>query len=96
LLNLEKPNAIVAELFSHNYIPEYRKALQHYKNEIAIDAVVFKVSPHAIYLNLFDDKIKVKLSLTSPDDASVKVGDIIPVIITHLSATRVVVKRFGN
>lgn len=96
LLNLEKPNAIVAELFSHNYIPEYRKALQHYRNDIAVDAVVFKVSPHAIYLNLFDDKIQAKLPFASPDDATVKSGDIIPVIITHLSATRVVVKRFEN
>jgi len=96
LLNLEKPNAIVAELFSHNYIPEYRKAFQHYKNEITIDAVVFKVSPHAIYLNLFDDKIKAKLPFLTPGDASVKEGDMIPVIITHLSNTRVVVKRVEN
>jgi hypothetical protein len=96
LLNLDRPNSIVAELFSHNYIPEYRKAVQHFKNEIAIDAVVYKISPHGIYLNLFDDKIQAKLPVGSTEVSPINEGDTIPVLITHLSNTRIVVKRLIN
>ena len=96
LLNLDRPNSIVAELFSHNYIPEYRKAVQHFKNEIAIDAVVYKISPHGIYLNLFDDKIQAKLPVGSTEGSPINEGDTIPVLITHLSNTRIVVKRLIN
>ncbi|HRE38163.1 MAG TPA: hypothetical protein PK092_06950 [Chitinophagaceae bacterium] len=93
LINLDRPNSIVAELFSHNYIPAYKKAVQHFKNEIAIDAVVYKVSPHGIYLNLFDDKIQAKLPVDTAETGSIKEGDIIPVLISHLSNTRIVIKR---
>jgi hypothetical protein len=93
LLHLDKPNALVAELFSHNYIPEYKKAIQHFKNEIAIDAVVYKVSPHAVYLNLFEDKIVGKLPLTGTDLTEIKMGDVIQVIITHLTNTKIAIKR---
>ena len=55
LVNIDKPNALAAELFSHNYIPEYKKALQHFNNKIDIDAVVHKISPHGVYLDLFGD-----------------------------------------
>jgi hypothetical protein len=93
LLNLDKPNSIVAELFSHNYFPEYKKALQHFNNKIEIDAIVYKVSPHAVYLNLFGDKMQAKLSLTDIEKDTVKEGDTIPVMITHLTSNRIVVKR---
>ena len=91
LINLDKPNSIQAELFSHNYIPEYRKALQHFNNEIDIEAKVIKVSPHAVYLDLFDEKMKAKLSLEEAGD--IKEGDTVRVLITYLSPYRVVVKK---
>lgn len=93
-LNLDKPNALTAELFSHNYLPEYRKAMQHFKNEIEIEAVVYKVTPHGIYLNLFGEVVQAKLPLADKPEA--KEGDVIPVLITHLTHTRVVVKLAGS
>jgi hypothetical protein len=93
LTNIDKPNAIAAELFSHNYISEYKKALQHFNNKIDIDAVVYKVSPHAVYLNLFGDKMQAKLALDEVEKEEIKEGDIIPVTIAHLTSNRVVVKR---
>jgi hypothetical protein len=93
LLNLEKPNSIVAELFSHNYFPEYKKALQHFNNKIEIAAIVHKISPHAIYLNLFGDKMQAKLSITDVEIDTIKEGDTIPVAISHLTSNRIVVKR---
>ena len=94
-INPEKPNSLVAELFSHNYIPEYRKAIQHYKNEIAIDAVIARISPHSIYLNLFDEKVQAKLPFDAETDSNVKPGDVLAVLISHLTNTRIVVKRFS-
>jgi hypothetical protein len=93
LLNLDKPNSVVAELFSHNYFPEYKKALQYFNNKIQIDAIVYKVSPHAVYLNLFGDKMQAKLLTTDVEKDTVKEGDTIQVIITHLTSNRVVIKR---
>jgi hypothetical protein len=93
LANLDKPNQIAAELFSHNYIPEYKKAVQHFNNKIEIDAVVQRISPHAIYLNLFGDKMQAKLSVTEAEKESIAIGDIIPVLITHFTPNRIVVKK---
>lgn len=93
LLNLEKPNSIVAELFSHNYFPEYKKALQHFNNQIEIEAIVYKVSLHAVYLNLFGDKMQAKLSVTGVESESVQIGDIIKVKITHFTPNRIVIKK---
>lgn len=93
LINIDKPNGIAAELFSHNYIAEYKKALQHFNNEIEIEAVVHRVSPHAIYLNLFGDKMQAKLSLSEAEKEIIKEGDTIPVLITHFTPNRIVVKK---
>lgn len=93
LINIDKPNSIAAELFSHNYISEYKKALQHFNNKIEIDAVVHKISPHAVYLNLFGDKMQAKLSLSEAEKETVKEEDIIPVLITHFTPNRIVVKK---
>ncbi len=93
LLNLEKPNSVAAELFSHNYIPEYKKALQHFNNKVQIAAIVYKVSPHAVYLNLFGDKMQAKISLTALESDAIKEGDIMQIIITHFTSNRIVVKR---
>ena len=95
-LNLEKPNTIVAELFSHSYIPEYRMALQHFDNQIDADAIVNKVSPYAVYLGLFNDKIQAKLTLGKDESTELKEGDTLRVKIKHLTNTRIVVEPVTN
>ena len=93
LLNLDKPHAIAAELFSHDFIPEYRKALEHFKNKTPIEATVSKVSPFAVYLDLFHGKIQAKIQLPAEGMEDVKAGDKINVLITYLSSNRIVVER---
>ena len=99
LLNLGKPHAIVAELFSHDFIPEYRKALELFNNKKTIEATVAKVSPFAIYLDLFGAnkmQAKIQLPAAGPDshrEEEVKPGDKIKVMITYLSSSRIVVER---
>ncbi len=93
LLNLDKPNAIAAELFSHDFIPEYRKAQEYFKSKTPIEASVTKVSPFAVYLDLFTNKIQAKLQLPAEGMEEVKTGDKIKVLITYLSNSRMVVER---
>lgn len=93
LINLEKPNSIMAELFSHNYIPEYKMALQHFNNKITVNATVYKISPHGVYVNLFDDKIQAKLPVSILEKEQVTEGGKIEVMITHLTHTRFVIKK---
>ena len=96
LVNLDKPNNLAAELFSHNYIPEDKMALQHFNNKIDIDAKIYKVSPHGVYLDLFGDKIRAKLSMDDFEKEEIKEGDTVPVLITHFTPARVVVKRVSQ
>ena len=95
-LNLDKPNAIIAELFSHSYIPEYRMALQHFNNGIDADAIVTKVSSYAVYLGLFNNKIQAKLPLTKEEGSGLKEGDTLQVKIKHLTNNRIVVEPVTN
>ncbi|HKZ64782.1 MAG TPA: hypothetical protein VJ111_00430 [Chitinophagaceae bacterium] len=92
LLNLDKPNAIAAELFSHDFIPEYRKALEYFKNKTPIEATVSKISPFAVYFDLLNNKISAKIQLPAKGLEEVKAGDKLKVLITHLSNNRVVVQ----
>ncbi len=94
--NLEKPDKIAASLYNHHYIPEFLTAIQHSKKGIVIDATVYNVTAFGIYLNLVGDKIKAKLSIDEPmktaiENNSVQVGTTLPVIIKHISLSRIVV-----
>lgn len=93
LVNLDKPNAIKAELFSHFYIPEYKKAELYFEKQFDINAVVSKITPFGVYLNLFGDKIQAKLPLTPEEKATIKEGDIIKVLIAYLAPTKIVIKK---
>ncbi len=93
LLNMDKPGSLSAELFSHNYIPEYRAAFQHYENAVVVEATIYKISPHAIYVNLFNNKIQAKIKII---DGKLKEGDTLQVIITHLTNTRIVIEQVAN
>lgn len=89
LLHTDKPGRISAELFTHDYIPEFRKAVQLFKHETPAEAVVVRLSQYAAYINLLGDKIQSKIVL---DDStkSLKEGDKVQVKITYLSNNRIV------
>lgn len=89
LLHTDKPGRISAELFTHDYIPEFRKAVQLFKHETPTEAVVARVSQYAAYVNILGDKIQSKVALDDSGKA-LKVGDRVQVKITHLSNNRIV------
>jgi hypothetical protein len=93
LVNLDKPNAIAAELFSHDFFPEYRKALEHFKNKIPLEATVSKVSPFAVYLHLFGDRLQAKMDLPAERLTTIKTGDKMEVRISYISSNRIVVEN---
>jgi S1 RNA binding domain len=96
LENMENKEKVTAKLFNNNYIPEFYAAVKLHKNKTTVDAIVHKISPHGIYLNIIGDKVQAKIPLaknaaTITDD--IKVGDTIKVLITYLSPAKIIVER---
>lgn len=99
--NLEKKDKIIATLSDNTYIPEFNKAIKIFKNKTTVSAMVYKVSPHAIYLNIIGEKIRAKIptdkkQISNVGIAELKPGDELPVLITHMSKTKIVVEPVGS
>jgi hypothetical protein len=88
LENLEKKDKITAKLFDNKYIPEFYAAVKLNKAGTPVEATVYKVSPHGIYVNVVSDKIQAKL----PFKEGVKINDTIPVKIIYLSPAKIIVE----
>lgn len=91
LNNLDKPEKLSAALIQPNYIPQFVAAQKHFRNKTAINASVYKVSPHGIYLNLIGDKLRAKLQVKK-ETAGIKEGDKIKVLVTYISPSKIVVE----
>lgn len=89
LENTEKKNKITARLYNNKYIPEFYTAVKLNKAKSPVDAIVYKVTPHGIYLNLVEDKIQVKI----PFKEGIKAGDQIAVKIVYLSPFKIIVEE---
>jgi hypothetical protein len=92
LENTEKKDKITAKLYNNNYIPEFYTAVKLHKANTPINAEVYKITPHGIYLNVIGDKIQSKLPIPQNNMANPKVGDKIKVLITYLSTSRIIVE----
>jgi ribosomal protein S1 len=93
--NTDKVNAVTASLYKSEFIREYQTALRHFKNDEPIDAVVNKVTPYGIFLDLVGDKIQTKMAVAKNDAVAndIKTGDIIKVHITYISPLKIVVEE---
>jgi hypothetical protein len=97
LENTDNKEKVTAKLFNNNYIPEFYAAVKLHKNKTPVDAEIYKVSPHGIYLNIIGDKVQAKIPLPKNSDANnavkdVKVGDKIKILITYLSPQKIIVE----
>ena len=92
LQNTEKKDKIIAKLYNNNYIPEFYTAVKMNKAKTPVEAEVYKVGPHGIYLNVIADKIQSKLPLPQYEDLKLKVGDKIKVLISYLSPAKIIVE----
>lgn len=89
LENLDKKEKITAKLYNNKYIAEFYTAVKLNKTNTPVEATVYKVTPHGIYLNLIEDKIQVKL----PFKEGIKINDTILVKIIYLSPLKIVVEE---
>ena len=92
LENTDKKDKVTAKLFNNNYIPEFYAAVKMHKAKTPVDAEVYKIGPHGIYLNVIADKIQTKLPLPEYANLNLKVGEKIKVLITYLSPARIIVE----
>lgn len=93
LENTEKKDKITAKLYNNKYIPEFYTAVKAHKAQTPIEAEVYKISPHGIYLNVVGDKIQSKLPYTEEQAKDLKVGDKMNVMITYLNVSRIIVEQ---
>src|SRR5436190_7298546 len=93
LENTEKKDKITAKLYNNKYIPEFYTAVKAHKAQTPIEAEVYKISPHGIYLNVVGDKIQSKLPYTEEQAKDLKVGDKMNVMITYLNVSRLIVEQ---
>ena len=94
--NIDKPDKVTAALFRSEYIPEYMYALQCLKKKTVIEAVVYRVTPHGIFVNVIDQKIQAKIALDKKVEnletlPVVQIGDKLKVIITYLGTAKITV-----
>jgi len=94
LTNLDKPNSIGAALQQGNFIPEYKTAMRHFKNKTPIEAVVSKISPYAIYVDVVGEKVQAKLPVEGNE--GIRLGDTLKVAISYLSPTKIAVGKLGG
>ena len=94
LENLGNKDKIKAKLFNNTYIPEFYSAVKYNKAKTPIEAEVFKVTPHGVYLNIIGSKIQAKIPLEKINvtaGSTLQVGEKILVMITYLSTSRIIV-----
>jgi hypothetical protein len=89
----EKKDKAIAILNKVKYIPEYNAAIKLFKDKTIINAEVYKVTPHSLYLNIIKDKIQAKLAVEEKSLVEPKVGDTIPVRINFLSHKKIAVEK---
>ena len=92
LENTERKEKIFASLFNNDYIPEFEQAVKLFKTKTMINAEVFKISAHSIYLNIVTNKIKSKIDF----EEGYKVGDKIDVLISYLGKNKIAVVKANN
>lgn len=90
LEDIGRKDKITARLLNNNYIQAFYSAVQSFKEKKPVEAVVYKVTPHGIYLTLFDSQIHSKLPVST---RQLQVGDKLAVIISYLSPAKIVVEE---
>lgn len=98
LENTDKPDKATAAPFKSVFIHEYTLAMEHFKNKKPLEATVYKISPHGIFVNILGGKIQAKIPIDKKGQvaivtADVKTGDTIKILITYLGSSRIIVER---
>jgi len=87
----EKKDKAMAVLSRVRYIPEYYTALKLFTEKKAVEAVIYRITSHSVYVHVVKDKVSAKLPLTDTMK-DLKVGDKLTVQITFLGPTKIAVE----
>ena len=93
LENTDKPDKATATLFRSEYIPEYLYALQCFRKKTIMDATVYKVTPHGIFVNVVDKKIQAKITVDKTAAQTTQIGDVLKVVISYLGTSKIIVEK---
>ena len=93
LENTDKPDKATAVLFRSEYIPEYLYALQCFRKKTIMDATVYKVTPHGIFVNVVDKKIQAKITVDKTAAQTTQIGDVLKVVISYLGTSKIIVEK---
>src|SRR5450432_485314 len=98
LQNTSKPDKLTATLYKQQFIPQFLTAQKYYESKKIIDATVYKVTPHGIYVNVIGDKVQAKIPVSKIENNKEseklpKQGDTVSVIINYLSPEKIVVTK---
>jgi hypothetical protein len=93
--NLKKTGKHTASMFRSEYIGDFLSAMHAFKKKETINATVYNITPHGIYLHVISNKIQAKIAVENEngDADDVKIGDKLPVKITYLSGLKIIVER---
>jgi len=92
--NLKKTGKHTASMFRSEYIPDFLTAMDYFKKKKIIEATVYNVTPHGIYVDLVGNKIQGKIPIEKEEDISaIKPGDKIPIKITYLSGLKIIIEK---
>lgn len=92
LINTDKQN-IAAALANPAFIPAYKTALKHYRNKTPVEAIVSRISPYAVYLDVIGKSLQAKLPIKPGDKQTLKPGDKIMVRINYLSPGKIAIEK---
>ena len=97
LENTDRPDKATAAPYKSIFIHEYVTAQKYVASKTPVEATVFKITPHGIFVNILGNKIQAKLPIAKNENTSpvpeVKVGDTIQVIITYLGSSKIIIER---
>ncbi len=89
LENTGRKEKIFAALFNNKYIPEFEQAVKLFKSKTVINAEVYKITAHSIYLNIVGNKIQSKIDF----EKGVNVSDKINLLISYLGKNKIAVVK---
>jgi hypothetical protein len=96
LEHADKPGLATAVPYNSFFLPAYLEAMKHYKAKTAVEATVTRVTPFAVFIDLFDGQLKARLPRDASEESNamtaLKPGDRLKVRISYLGHSRIVVE----
>jgi ribosomal protein S1 len=95
MINIEKPEKIMAELYNHHYTEGFLVAVKQHKSQQIIEAIIKKITPYGIFVSLSESGLESKIAINEKinkkiEDTNLGVDSIIKVKITHITSDRIV------